>query len=382
MVASFEFATATRILFGADRAAEVPALAEEFGRRVLLVTGASGRFRGLADALSQRTLAVSSFTVRTEPTISMVAEGAALARSVHAEVVVAIGGGSVMDAGKAVAALATNRADISNYLEVIGRAQPLNEPPLPFIAVPTTAGTGAEVTRNAVLHSPEHRVKVSLRSPLMLPRVAVVDPQLAFGMPPQITAGTGMDALTQLIEPFVSRRANPITDAICREGIPRVARSLERAFRNGADAEARADMALASLFGGLALANAGLGAVHGLAAPLGGMFSAPHGMLCAALLPDVMQLNLDVAGALGDAQTVRRYAEIAQWLGAGGSGAEAVRWVRTLCRKLNIPGLAGFGITRESFPEIARRALESSSMKANPVQLTESQLAGVLQQAL
>jgi alcohol dehydrogenase class IV len=383
MVTDFEFATATRIVFGAGRIADVPSIAEQFGHRILLVTGSSQtRSQELFDSLIRRQPTVSIFAVGREPTISMVADGAALARATQAEVVVSVGGGSVIDAGKAIAALATNRADISNYLEVIGRAQPLQEAPLPFIAVPTTAGTGSEVTRNAVLHSPEHRVKVSLRSPLMLPRVAIIDPRLTYGLPPQITASTGLDALTQLIEPFVSRRANPITDAICREGIPRAARSLQRVFQNGADADARADMALASLFGGLALANAGLGAVHGFAAPLGGMFSAPHGALCAALLPDVMQTNLEAAETIGDAQTIHRYAEVARLLGAGTSGRDAGDWVRTLCRSLKIPRLGEFGITAESFPEITQRAIQSSSMKANPIALTESQLVAVLQRAL
>ena len=160
---------------------------------------------------------------------------------------------------------------------MIGKGQALASPSLPFIAVPTTAGTGAEVTRNAVLASPEHRVKASLRSPFMLARLAVVDPELTYDLPPAVTASTGLDALTQLIEPYVSSRANPMTDSLCVEGMRRAARSLPRVFADGRDAEARLDMSLASLFGGLALANAGLGAVHGFAAAIGGAFDAPHG---------------------------------------------------------------------------------------------------------
>ena len=383
MVTSFEFATATRLLFGKGRAEEAAPLAKSLGHRVLVVTGRNAtRSQRFTEAFRQQQLSVTAFTVAGEPTVSMVIAGADLARSVGVDVVVSIGGGSVIDAGKAIAALATNRNDVFDYLEVVGKARPITEPPLPFIAIPTTAGTGAEVTRNAVLHSAEHRVKVSLRSPLMLARAAVIDPQLTHELPPPITASTGMDALTQLIEPFVCKRANPITDAICRAGIPRVARSLRQAFQDGADAEARADMALASLLGGLALANAGLGAVHGFAAPLGGMFSAPHGALCAALLPSVMAANLTGAREAGANETLQRYTEIAQLLGAGTTADAAVNWVRELCQDLKIPRLAQFGITEGALSEMAARAAESSSMKGNPVAFTQTQLAAILQQAL
>ena len=221
----------------------------------------------------------------SEPTIAQALQGAQLATDQHCQLVIAIGGGSVLDAGKAIAALSTNRADPLEYLEVIGAGKPLLAPPLPLIAIPTTAGTGAEVTRNAVLMSEPHRTKVSLRSPLMLPRLAVIDPELTFGLPAAITASTGLDALTQLIEAFVSTRSNPMTDALCRDGIQRACAIVTTSLSEcGDDAAAREDMALAALFSGLALANAGLGAVHGFAAPLGGIFRAPHGAICAALV--------------------------------------------------------------------------------------------------
>ena len=231
------------------------------------------------------------------------------------DTVIGFGGGAALDAAKAIAILMTNPGDVTDYLEIIGRGKTLTEPPVPCIAIPTTAGTGSEVTRNSVIASREERVKVSLRSPLMLPKVVVVDPELTYDLPPAITASTGVDALTQLIEPFVCSRANPLTDGLCQEGIERVARSLRRAFESAgrgeapADAAAREDMAVASLFGGLALANAGLGAVHGLAAPLGGMIGAPHGAVCAALLP---------SGGRGEPARVAG-------TGAGKSGAAALR---------------------------------------------------------
>jgi alcohol dehydrogenase class IV len=383
MVTQFEFATAARIVFGAGRARELPTLVAGFGQRVLVVTGSNiQRIAPLLEMLRVEKLSLTTFSIPSEPTLDAVIKGAELARSSACEVVVGVGGGSVLDGAKAIAALATNHSPILKYLEVIGESQPLTEAPLPIIAVPTTAGTGAEVTRNAVLHSPEHQVKVSLRSPLMLPRVALVDPELTFDLPPALTASTGMDALTQLIEPFVSKRANPMTDALCREGLSRVARSLRRAVENGRDSDARHDMALGSLFGGLALANAGLGAVHGFAGPIGGMFPAPHGAVCAALLPDVMENNIAIAEEQGATETVRRYIEVAHILSGVPQAIAGVEWVCGLCRDLKIPRLSQFGIQRTDAAPIAKKALASSSMKGNPVDLNESQLAAILARAL
>lgn len=383
MVTSFEFATAARIVFGDGCARELPALARECGRRAFVVVGGNpARLQPLLDALTRQQVPITLFSVRGEPTVSLAAQGAEQARAADCDFVMGIGGGSALDAAKAIAALATNRGDISDYLEVIGKAQPLTTAPLPVIAVPTTAGTGAEVTRNAVLHSPEHHVKVSLRNPLMLPRVALIDPELTFELPPPLTASTGMDALTQLIEPFVSKRANPITDTLCREGIPRVARSLRRAFENGRDAAARGDMALASLFGGLALANAGLGAVHGFAAPIGGMYPARHGAVCAALLPHVIEANVTVARERNVPVVLNRYEEVARLLIGTADIAAAVDWIRALCGDLGISRLSAFGIRKENLPAIAKKASLSSSMKPNPVEFSEPQLAAILECAL
>lgn len=289
----FEFATATKILFGAGRLRETGTLAKQFGSRALVVTGRHiDRAEPLVTVLAAEQVARVVFPVNGEPTTDTVLQGVQRAREEQCDLVIGFGGGSAIDAGKAVAAMLANDGDLLDYLEVIGKGQPLKQPPLPFIAIPTTAGAGAEVTRNAVLASPAHRVKVSLRSPMLLPRVALIDPELTYRLPPDVTASTGLDALTQLIEPYVSAKANPMTDALCREGVQKVATSLRRAFENGNDTAARADLSLASLFGGLALANAGLGVVHGFAAPLGGMFPAPHGAVCAALLPGAMEVNL------------------------------------------------------------------------------------------
>lgn len=384
MVTGFELATAARIVFGSGRVAELGALAREFGTTVLVVTGGNReRIAPVLASLREKGLSVTNFSVLHEPTVAVAEAGARLAREADVQCVVAVGGGSVLDAGKAVAALATNFGPAMDYLEVIGRALPLERAPLPVIAVPTTAGTGAEVTRNAVLHAPEQLVKVSLRHALMLPRVALVDPVLTHGLPPALTASTGMDALTQLIEPFVSRRANPLTDGFCREAIPRAARSLHRAFSHGGDASARAEMALASLCGGLALANAGLGAVHGFAAPIGGMFPAPHGAVCAALLPEVMEVNICVARASASAAIMARFDEVARLLTGRPTATadEGVAWVRELRAALEIPRLSSFGIRQEHHAAIAGKALASSSMKGNPVPLELAQLVAVLEAA-
>ncbi len=380
--AFWEFATANRIFFGDGTLREAPAIIAAWGNRVLLVTGkTSSRAEPLATALRAAGVAVETFSVPGEPTIPIIREGIALARATRAEAVIAFGGGSALDAGKAIAGLAANEGDLLDYLEVVGKGQVLTEPGLPCLAIPTTAGTGAEVTRNAVIASPEHRLKASLRSPFLLPRAAIVDPYLAHGLPPPITAATGMDALTQLIEPFVSPRANPMTDSLCREGMARIARSLRQAFRDGSDAAAREDMALASLFGGIALANAGLGAVHGFAAPVGGMFSAPHGAICAALLGPVTRANVAALRAQApDSPALARYCEVARILTgkADASDEDGAAWLGELCRDLGIPGLSAWGVAAKDFDEVARKASASSSMKGNPVALGQEELMRIL----
>jgi alcohol dehydrogenase class IV len=302
-------------------------------------------------------------------------------RDAGCDVVISLGGGSAIDTGKAIAAVATNGGEPLDFLEVVGKGRAIAAAPLPFIAVPTTAGTGSEVTRNAVLGSTEHGVKASLRSPLMLPRIALVDPELTYRLPPAVTATTGLDALTQLIEPYVSPRANPLVDAICVDGIGRIAGALSRAYHDGADTDARHDMALASLFGGLALANAGLGVVHGLASPLGGGWKAPHGALCAALLPHGMAANVAALRARAPQHpALERYAAIARLLtGRDEARAEeGIDWVHALCVELRIPSLRVWGISEADLPGVVEKAARASSMHANPLPLTGEELLAVL----
>jgi alcohol dehydrogenase class IV len=392
---NFEFATATRILFGAGTVREVGARAKEFGHRALVVTGRNTqRAEPLLAALRQDGVTGLTFSVFGEPEIETIEQGIKQARHQRCEMVIGFGGGSALDAGKAIAAMLTNGGELFDYLEVIGRGRTFAKPSAPFIAIPTTAGTGSEVTRNAVLASAQHHVKVSLRSPLMLSKLALVDPELTYELPPAITASTGLDALTQLIEPYVSCRANAMTDALCIEGIRRAARSLKVAFQAAhnknaePDAPARAareDMSVAGLFGGLALANAGLGAVHGFAGPIGGMFPAPHGAVCAALLPDVMDANIRALREREpQSQSLSRYKEVARLLTGLTDAKEedGIAWVRNTVAELHIPPLSNYGITRKHTATLVEKATHASSMKANPIALTANELTETLERAL
>ena len=382
----FEFATATRIIFSAGTLKQIGSIAAETGRRALVVTGlATALTRPLLDLLAAQGIDRELFPVSGEPTLEIVRQGLQRVRLATCDLVIGFGGGSAIDAGKALAALMTNSGDLLDYLEVIGKGKPITQPAAPYIAIPTTAGTGAEVTRNAVLASPEHRVKVSLRSPYMLPRVALVDPELTYSLPPQVTASTGLDALTQLVEPFVSIRANPMTDAFCREGLPRAARSLRQAYEYAKDAKAREDMSLASLLGGLALANAGLGAAHGIASVVGGMFPAPHGAVCARLLPHVMEINVR---ALQERQpgsdALHRYDEVARILTGSdqAKAADGVAWVQELCQALQVPPLASYGMTPANLSTVVEKSAVASSTKANPIQLTPDEMREILTRAM
>jgi alcohol dehydrogenase class IV len=361
----FEFATAQRIIFGRGTVRELPALAAEFGQRILIVTGSRSA------QWETRLPNVGFKSIHGEPTVQDIQSGVELAKQHNADVIVAIGGGSMVDAGKAIAAMCTQPGDLMRYIEVIGEGKPLEAAPLPFIAVPTTAGTGAEATRNAVISSEEHRVKASLRHATMLPRIALIDPELAVDLPPHVTAASGMDALTQCLEAFVCSRAQPMTDALCLDGIQRAVRSLERVFQNGHDLDAREDMALCALNSGIALANAGLGAVHGFAAPIGGMFHAPHGAVCAALLAPVWETNAKRV------QNRAKFDQVDQML-----GGDAIAWLHGVTQRLHIPKLSAWGIEERDLDEIARKAAAASSMKANPVSLTHDELVTILRAAL
>jgi alcohol dehydrogenase class IV len=379
---NFEFATAQRIIFGSGKLSELPALIHGLGQRPALVTGSNAeRIMPIFQILKQNGAKPAAFSIKGEPTVERITELVQQAREQECDFVIAFGGGSVIDAGKAIAALLTNTCDLMNYLEVIGKGEPLTEEPAPCIAIPTTAGTGAEVTRNSVLLSSEHKVKVSMRHPKMLPTVALVDPELTLSMPPEVTASTGLDAFTQLLEAFVSCKANPLTDGLCREGLKKAARALPRAFANGDDLAARENMALASLFGGLALANAGLGAVHGFAGPLGGMFKAPHGLVCATLLPSVFKTNIQaLKDRSAESPALEKYREVSRIVtGSKNAGLnDGLQWIHDLSEQMRVPGLENYGIATSDFPAIIEKSKNASSMKGNPIPLTDPELERIL----
>lgn len=383
---NFDFSTASQILFGEGKSEQLGEIAAKAGNRVLLVNGRrSASLESIRATLVSKNLAVEVFNIHNEPDLDIIQQGVFLGKSFQCDVVIAVGGGSAIDAGKAVAAMMTNPGNLVDYLEVVGLNKVISHQPTYFIAVPTTAGTGSEVTKNAVLSVPDRNIKVSLRSSLMLPRVAVVDPKLTHGLPPDLTASTGMDALTQVIEPFVSRRANALTDPICKEGISRIAASLYRAYAKGDDDVARLHMAFGSLLGGMALANAGLGAVHGFAGPIGGVLKAPHGVICAALLVPVIKVNIQAMKARSPQNpALARYAEISTIVTGKNNASirSLISWLDNLRQSLNIPGLSKVGLNEDHIDSLVKVSMGTSNMKANPIELTYDELAWVLKEAM
>ncbi len=385
-MSAFEFATAQRIIFGPGKTAELRSQESLLGPRTLVVTGKTKRhLETIQTHLEPISVDIVPLAIAGEPTIEQIVEACRLMTEHHCQSVIGLGGGSAVDAGKAIAALAANPGSPMDYLEVIGRGLPMPKAPFPFIAIPTTAGTGAEVTKNAVLTSPEHRVKVSLRSLGMLPNLAIVDSELTHSLPREATANAGIDALTQVIEPFLSSRANPLTDALCRAAIPRGARALEQLSTELNNPSAREDLCYTSLSSGLALANAGLGAVHGFAGPIGGMFGAPHGAICARLLPAVLKKNYTVAARKSpNGASIARFHELGQLI-TGDTSARAdqgIRWATEIVDSFSVPRLSAFGIQEADFPEIVQKSQKASSMKGNPYPLEENDLTEILAEAL
>ena len=385
-VLAFEFATAGRIVFGRGVSSQAASAIRALGERALVVVGRDpGRHAERLERFRAAGLIVSILCVPGEPTIEMVREGTRLAREQRTDVVVGMGGGSALDAAKAIAILTTHPGDVLDYLEVIGAGKSFDRPGIPMVAIPTTAGTGTEVTRNSVLASPEHGVKASLRSPYLLPRVAVVDPDLSSDMPPDLTARVGFDALTQLIEPFVSTRANPLTDGICRAGLRLASPALRIAVRQGSQAEARQAMAAAAMLSGMALANAGLGVVHGLAGPIGGIVSAPHGAICAALLSSGMEVNVRALRERGTSgESLQRYDELGRLLTASpdATADDGVAWISSLATDVGIRRLTTFGVTTQMVPTIVQRATVASSTRSNPIDLSRDELTEIVERAL
>jgi len=382
---NFEFATSSQVIFGNNTINRVPDLIRLKGNNILLVTGKdTSRSEKLSEKIRIGDGKVVRFIVDHEPTTNLIDEGVNLARVEGCNVVVGFGGGSAIDAAKAISAMVLNKGSLLDYLEVIGQGKSLSEMPLTCIAIPTTAGTGAEVTKNSVIKSIDHNVKVSLRSNKMYPDFAVVDPTLTLTMPPELTARTGIDALTHLLETYVSNQSNPFIDLLSRNGLVRISSSLVKAYKNGNDLEARENMSLASLFGGMALANVKLGAVHGLAGPMGGMCNAPHGEICASLLPAVMEINIRALKSQNKLSRLKKFDSLAQIFSGNkeATAEDGIMVIKEIVHELNIPRLGSFGLTPDDFPTLVSKAKNSSSMKGNPVVLQDSDLSEILEKSI
>lgn len=378
----FQFMTATRIIFGEGSLESSLSVISQYGYSVLLVSGKNPeRYAPLINYLHQQNMRYQHVAVSGEPNITMVEETAMLGRRFKPDMVIAIGGGSVVDMGKAVAAIIPNQGNVYDYVEVVGRSVPLKTKPLPFIAIPTTASSGSEVTRNAVLKSAQDRVKVSLRSPDMLADVAIVDPTLTYGTDP-LTSGRGaMDAFTHLMEAYVCGDPNPLTDTICEEGLRRLTRAMVPGCLRD-DKKARSDLSFAAMLGGMAATNAKLGAAHGLASALGGKLDAPHSVITARLAPHVMRENIEAARDAGRGDILQRYKTISQIL-TGRKNAcveDGILWVNMMLERLAIPNLTDFGVCATSFERVATDALKSTSIKGNPIPLTMERLTHILHQ--
>jgi alcohol dehydrogenase class IV len=385
-VVRFDLAVPVDIRFGAGRVSEVPEVFARLGAsRVLVVTGrTTSRADTLRSELRETGISSIVFGVATEPSIERVRAAVSLVAESGCDAVLGFGGGSALDVAKAVAVLALSGTDPTDHLEVIGAGHPIERPGLPCVAVPTTAGTGSEVTRNSVLSG--GGVKASLRSPLILPRVALVDPELLVGVPKPTIAASGMDALSQLIEPLLSKRANPFSDALARDGIRRSARSLRRGYEEGMEESGvREDLALASLFSGMCLANSGLGAVHGLAAAAGARLSAPHGAVCAAVLAAVMDVNLRALRERArEHPALPRMTEVATLLTGlpEATPEDAIAWLQELTAALSIPGLASYGLNQDEIAPMVAAAQEASSMRGNPIELRDEEVTEIITRSL
>jgi len=418
----YELLLPRRILFGWGRRSELPRAAAVIGRRALLVPGsrtleANGSIAALVDSLQEEGIAVEQIATQSrEPEVADVDAAAESLRKLpvrDGDFLLAVGGGSAIDLAKAVAAMAVNRAgeSVRDYLEGVGRGLTLTEPPLPIVAVPTTAGTGSEATKNAVISSYDPPFKKSLRSDALLPRLVLVDPELTVSAPRSVTAQSGMDALTQLIESFISRRAKPVPQALCRQGIPLALNSLVEAVEQPASRTARENMAHAALLSGIALANSGLGMAHGVAAALGVHCRVPHGLACAVMLPAALETNRRVSlpliaeigrmlpAGVPPSGGLRGVAEIVRILHerqnshefcygpaeAGTPAADeqaaelAVETIRDISRRIGIPKrLSEIGVTAEHIPDLVRSS-RGNSMSGNPRELSDGELAAILE---
>ncbi len=390
----FELLHTPQILFGTRQFQNIGAVIKNYGSKALIVANEGaleqgGARRILDETLPENNIDASFFIVKGEPDIEMIDQGVIQGKDFAAETVVGIGGGSAVDAGKAIAGLITNGGSARDYMEIIGKGYKITKPALPYIATPTTAGTGSEVTKNGVISAKEEGFKASIRSPLLIPLVAIVDPALMITVQPDVTARCGMDALTQVIEPYTSNKAQLITDSLAKLGMKTAAGSIRTTYSSGDDIQARQAMALTSLLGGICLANVGLGVVHAYASPIGGMFPIPHGTICATLLAPTVEINIrELQKKDPNHPVLEKYAHIGNFLigkrfNSPKEAHEAVvEFLYKLTKDLNIPSLSHAGISSKDFPVIVEKAKKSSSMRYNPIVLNDQALHEILERAL
>ncbi len=378
----FQFMTSNRIVFGEGALERSLSLIKQYGYSVLLVSGKhSERARPVIDYLNEQKLRYQHVAISGEPNITMVEETAIVGRRFSPSLVVAIGGGSVLDMGKALAAIIPNQGNVYDYVEVVGRCVPLKTKPLPMIAIPTTASTGSEVTQKAVLKSGQDKVKVSLRNPDMIPDVAIVDPTLTYGTDPLVSGRGAMETFTHLMESYVCGDPNPLTDMICEEGVRKLSRAILPGCLND-DKQARADLSFSAMLGGVASTNAKLGAAHGLASALCGKLEAPHSVITARLAPYVMSENVNAARIEGREDVLNRYTHLAELLTGDVDATidDGIVWVEEMLDILGLPDISNFGVCMTSFEQVAEDALKSNSIKGNPIPLTKERLVYILNQ--
>jgi len=391
----FSTARLPAILYGEGRFAEVPVVLEKLGKNVLLVTGGrsfceSPNWVWLTDKLAADGFSWEHMKVQGEPSPDLVDNAVREFRDAGIEVVVGIGGGSVLDAAKAIAGLLPHGNSVMDHLEGVGPELPYQGPSVPFIAVPTTAGTGSEATKNAVLSvQGAAGFKKSFRDEQLVARYAVIDPLLLATCPPELIAANGMDALTQLLESYVSSRANPFTDALALSGLEAAAQGLLAWYEGGEGADdGRRNMAYAALLSGITLAQAGLGSVHGLASPLGAFFPIPHGVVCGTLVATATEINIRALRAREPANpALAKYAHLAAVLSGGKTGSNEEAWetlARTLAdwvERMELPRLSRYGVKASDLAGVVAGS-RGSSMKTNPIVLTDDEVAAVLEHRL
>jgi alcohol dehydrogenase class IV len=387
----FEFLTPARVVFGWGRRSEVGQLSRSLGKRAFIVSGSrslerSGAVAQIGALLHEAGLTVVPLaTIAHEPLVADV--DGAVDRLLESDpcagdLVVAVGGGSAIDLAKAVAALATNRHGhgVADFLEGVGKGLKIEVPPLPVLAMPTTAGTGSEATKNAVISSTDPPFKKSLRSELMVPRIVLIDPEMTVSLPPDVTAHTGMDALTQLIESYLSRRAQPIPRALAQSGLRFALRSIETAVANGSNREAREGMAYAAFLSGIALANSGLGLAHGVATALGIHCRVPHGLACAVMLPAALRINREVRR-----KEIARLWSLVNDQSLVDEDEAADRFIARiddLARRIGVPArLSQIGVVPDQIPALVKGS-RGNSMDGNPRDVSDEELSVLLEKML